>query len=186
MKQILETKRLLLRQWRDEDFAPFAALNADPEVMRYFPAPLSREASDAMALRCRSLIFERGWGFWAVERKDTQEFIGFVGLNKPVAQLPFSPCVEIGWRLALAHWGNGYATEAAQRALQFGFEELELPEIVSFCVLSNSKSRAVMERLGMQDQGATFNHPAIPVEHELSLHCLYRLSRDRWQSISRP
>lgn len=174
----LLTERLRLRQWNDADYAPFAALNADPRVMEFFPAPLTRSESDAMAERCRSLIEERGWGFWAAESKATHQFIGFVGLHIPSAELPFSPCVEVGWRLAFEYWGRGLATEAARAALKFGFEGLGLPEIVSFTAIGNARSRAVMERLGMRESG-TFEHPQVPAGNALRPHCLYRLSRSR-------
>jgi RimJ/RimL family protein N-acetyltransferase len=167
---------MLLRQWKSEDRDPFAQLNADPRVMEYFPSPLSRKGSDAMADRCEALIRERGWGFWAVELKGNGEFIGFVGLHIPTADLPFSPCVEIGWRLAYNHWRQGLASEAARQAIRIGFDLLKLPEIVSFTAVGNHRSRAVMERLGMQPSG-TFNHPQVPPENLLQLHCLYRLSR---------
>lgn len=109
-----ETERLFMRQWRPSDRAPFAELNADPRVMEYFPAPLERDESNALADRCQALIEQRGWGFWAVELKASAEFIGFLGLHVPIAELPFSPCVEIGWRLAFQHWHKGLATEAAR------------------------------------------------------------------------
>lgn len=179
----LETQRVLLRQWKAEDREPFAALNADPVVMTYFPAPLTREKSDALADYCERLIAERGWGAWAMEVKATGEFIGFLGLNIPRADLPISPCVEILWRLAQAHWHKGLATEAARAALQVGFEVLRLSEIVSFTVPANTRSRAVMERLGMQMDPATFEHPGVPAGHVLRTHCSYRLSRDSWLSV---
>ena len=175
----IHTTRLLLRQWKPADRAPFAAMNADPRVMRHFPALLSRAESDAMADRCQALIKERGWGFWAVEAKATGTFIGFVGLHTPSAALPFSPCVEIGWRLAAAHWGQGLASEAARAALEVGFGSLDLPEIVSFTAIENRRSRAVMERLGMRES-EEFEHPGLPVGHPLRRHCLYRLERERF------
>lgn len=156
----IETKRLFLRQWKPADHAPFALLNSDPRVMEFFPAPLTRAESDAMAHRCESLIHERGWGFWAAELKDSREFIGFVGLHIPSAQLPFSPCVEIGWRLAFQYWHRGLATEAAQGALRIGFGSLGFQEIVSFTAVGNRRSRAVMEKLSMRESG-TFTHPHI-------------------------
>lgn len=168
------TPRLFLRQWRDRDLDPFAQLNADPMAMKYFPAPLSRNESDAMAERCRALIAEQGWGFWAVELQKTGAFIGFVGLNHPRVDLPFSPCVEVGWRLLPAYWGKGLATEAAQRALQVGFGPLGLEQIVSFTAVQNGRSRAVMERLGMNYQG-TFEHPSVPAETGLRFHCWYNI-----------
>lgn len=175
-----ETPRLLLRQWQAADREPFAALNADPIVMAHFPAPLTREESDEVADHCERLIAERGWGAWATEKKATGEFIGFVGLHIPEDDLPMSPCVEILWRLAQAHWHQGFATEAARGALHIGFEVLQLPEIVSFTASSNTRSRAVMERLGMQMDAATFEHPRVPAGHPLRTHVNYRLSRDSW------
>jgi RimJ/RimL family protein N-acetyltransferase len=147
--------------------------------MEFFPTPLTRAESDALADRCQTYIAERGWSFWAVETKSTPEFIGFVGLHTP-ADLPFSPCVEVGWRLAAKHWGKGFATEAARGALRVAFERLRLLEVVSFTTIGNFRSRAVMERLGMIDTEKTFEHPKIPVGHALRNHCLYRLSRERW------
>lgn len=176
-----ETARLRLRQWRAVDYAPFAALNADPEVMAFFPSPLSRAGSDALASRLEALINQRGWGFWACELKSTGEFIGFVGLHEPAAALPFSPCVEIGWRLAVPFWGQGYATEAANGALAVGFEQLALSEIVSFTALINTRSRALMSRLGMQQAGQ-FMHPSVATDSPLRAHCWYRLSSAQWHA----
>lgn len=172
-----ETERLRLRQWKTADREPFAALNADPRVMEFFPSLLTRAESDAMADRCEALIRERGWGFWAAETKDAGEFIGFVGLHTPSASLPFSPCVEIGWRLAFEHWGKGLASEASRGALRVAFQSLDLKEIVSFTAVGNHRSRAVMERLGMRESG-TFDHPQVPEDSPLRVHSLYRLSRD--------
>ena len=182
MQEMIEltTPRLLLRQWRDNDLAPFAALNADPRVMAFFPSTLTREASDAMARRCSSLIAERGWGLWAVTLRENNAFIGMTGLHRPDAQLPCSPCVEIGWRLAFDYWGQGYAQEAAHAALHAGFMRLQLPEIVSFTALPNVRSSALMARLGMRREAATFEHPALPPGHRLRAHCLYRLTRAEW------
>jgi RimJ/RimL family protein N-acetyltransferase len=171
------TTRLFLRQWRSSDRAPFAALNSDPRVMEFFPSPLTQEQSDGMADRCEARIKERGWGFWAVELRTGGAFIGFVGLNIPPTELPFSPCTEVGWRLAFDYWGYGYATEAARAALRVGFESLGLEEIVAFTTISNRRSRAVMERLGMKESGV-FEHPAVPVGNPLREHCLYRARSD--------
>lgn len=173
----VETKRLRLRQWKATDREPFASLNSDPNVMEFFPSPLTRAQSDAMADRCQSLIAERGWGFWAVESKATQGFLGFVGLHIPSAELPFSPCVEVGWRLAFQYWGKGFASEAAKEAIRVGFELLKLEEIVSFAAFGNFRSRAVMERLGMREFG-TFEHPQVPESSRLRKHCLYRLPHE--------
>lgn len=179
---VLVTERLLLRQWREADLAPFAALNADPRVMEFFPRPLDRAESDALAARLSAFIRERGFGFWAAERKADGAFLGFVGLNAPAWTAPFTPCVEIGWRLARACWGQGYATEAARAALAFGFATLGLAEIVAFTVPGNRRSRAVMERLGMhRDPAADFEHPAVPEGHALRRHVLYRLTRSAWR-----
>ena len=175
----LETERLRLRQWRQSDREPFAALNADTRVMEHFPAPLNCAESDEMAARCERLIGERGWGFWAAELKQTGAFIGFVGLHVPPANMPCSPCVEIGWRLAHAHWQRGYASEAARHALRFAFETLTLPEIVAFTTPSNQRSLAVMARLGMTAAG-TFEHPFVPEGSALRTHRLFRLSREAY------
>lgn len=178
-----DTARLRLRQWQPADREPFAALNADARVMAFFPSLLTRIGSDAMADRCLSLIEERGWGFWAAEMKDSHQFIGFVGLHVPVPELPFSPCVEIGWRLAFPYWGQGLATEAARSALRVGFEVLGLSEIVSFASVGNLRSRAVMEKLSMNEAAETFEHPHVPVGSPLRKHCLYRLSRAQWSAM---
>jgi RimJ/RimL family protein N-acetyltransferase len=174
-----ETERLLLRQWRETDKVPFSELNADPRVMEYFPSLSSRLESDSIAERCKLLIAERGWGFWAVELKHSRIFIGFVGLHVPSDDLPFSPCVEIGWRLAYEHWGKGYATEAALEALRVGFQNLLLDEIVSFTTVGNHRSQAVMKRIGMT-MSETFDHPALPKESSLRQHCLYRLTSKQY------
>lgn len=172
------TDRLVLRQWRDEDREPFARMNADPEVMRYFPAPLDREQSDAMVRRMHDLIEAQGWGLWAVERRDTGALVGFTGLAVPRHPLPFQPCVEVGWRLARSEWGHGFATEAARAALQVAFEELGLSEVVSFTAVPNMRSRAVMERLAMvRDPAEDFDHPALAEGESLRRHVLYRTVR---------
>jgi RimJ/RimL family protein N-acetyltransferase len=177
----LRTERLLLRQWRDEDLAPFAELNGDPETMRFFPAPPSREESDQLAARERRQIDEEGWGLWAVEVVGGAGFIGFVGLARPSFEARFTPGVEVGWRLARDHWGHGYATEAGRAALAHGFEDLGLEEIVSFTSPLNEPSWRVMQRLGMShDPADDFEHPRVPVGHPLRLHVLYRLSRADW------
>jgi RimJ/RimL family protein N-acetyltransferase len=173
---IIHTARLRLRPWRDEDKAPFRALNADSRVVEFFPSILSAAESDALAERCQALIAQHGWGFWAVECKATQAFIGFLGLHAQPEALPFSPCVEIGWRLAHRYWGRGYASEAATGALRFGFDRLELEQIVAFTAIGNLRSRAVMERIGMREDGTGFDHPALPEGHPLRRHCLYRIS----------
>jgi RimJ/RimL family protein N-acetyltransferase len=172
----LRTERLLLRQWRDEDLEPFAVLNGDPETMRHFPAPLTRSTSDAFVRHARRQIEAEGWGLWAVEVVGGAPFVGFVGLARPSFEAHFTPAVEVGWRLAREHWGMGYATEAGRHALRFGFEELGLPEIVSFTSRLNEPSQRVMERLGMRrDPADDFEHPRLPERHPLRAHVLYRL-----------
>ncbi|WP_037559233.1 GNAT family N-acetyltransferase [Spirillospora albida] len=171
------TQRLLLRQWRDTDREPFAAMNADPHVMEHFPAPLSRTDSDALADRAAAAIERDGWGLWALEIIETGAFIGFTGLNVPAYDAPFMPATEIGWRLARTAWGHGYATEAARAALAYAFGELALEEVVSFTTTGNHRSRAVMERIGMtRDPRDDFDHPLLPEGHPLRRHVLYRIT----------
>jgi RimJ/RimL family protein N-acetyltransferase len=182
----LQTRRLALICWQDRHRAPFAAMNADAEVMRYFPATLNAEQSDASVHAWQAQFAERGWSNWAVELLATGEFIGFVGLSVPRRQLPFSPCVEVGWRLARCHWGQGYATEGARTSLRVGFESLGLDEIVSFTTLANLRSCAVMQRIGLHDTGQDFDHPALPQGHALRRHCLYRITRQQWLTQDDP
>ena len=176
----LQTERLLLRQWRPRDYALFAEMNADEEIMRHFPSTLTKHDSDLMADRIQSLIIAKGWGLWAVERIEDQRFVGFVGLHEPTHDFSFSPCVEIGWRLSRDSWGQGIATEAAQAALKFAFEELKLPQVMSFTPLTNVRSMAVMERIGMYNTGNDFDHPALPNGHELQRHALYCITTEQW------
>ena len=178
----LETDRLYLRQWKESDFKPFALMNSNPMVMEFFPSLLSKKESDEMALRIQSFISERGWGFWALEEKETGIFIGFTGLHIPTHDLPFSPCVEIGWRLAPSFWGKGLVTEAAKASLRLGFNELKLDEVISFTVKNNVRSLAVMKRLGMTKQQASFEHPALPDGYKFREHSLYRLSKSDWSN----
>lgn len=181
----LTTPRLVLRQWREDDLAPFAELNADPEVMRHFPAPMTRAQSDEFAAFVRDTIDRQGWGFWAVEVRDGSPFIGFVGLNRPTFDAHFTPTVEVGWRLHRPHWGHGYATEAAAAALTFAFEELDCPEVVAFTTTTNDRSVRVMERLGMShDPADDFDHPRL-ADGPLRRHVLYRIGREQWQSADR-
>ena len=191
---LLRSPRLRLRQWTPADRAPFAALNADPVVMEHFPAPLDRAQSDAMADRIEALIGQQGWGFWAAELLDGQDgrgapngtFMGFIGLHRPTAPLPFAPCVEIGWRLARPFWGRGLATEGARLALRAGFDALGLEEIVAFTAQRNRRSQAVMARLGMRESPAeAFDHPSVPEGHAVRPHVLYRLTRTAWRASQR-
>jgi ribosomal-protein-alanine N-acetyltransferase len=156
---VIKTPRLILRPWREEDYAPYAALNADPEVRRYWAATLSAAESDAQATRLRRHIEERGFGFWAAEAPGVARFIGFIGLKPVEPDLPFAPAIEIGWRLARAYWGYGYATEGARASLADGFGRLGLDEIVAYAVAANAPSRRVMERIGMTyDPAEDFDH----------------------------
>jgi RimJ/RimL family protein N-acetyltransferase len=178
--EFLRTDRLLLRPWCEADLGAFAALNADPAVMEYLPKLLEAEESDALAARIRDLFRQQGYGRWAVEVPGTASFIGFVGLQAVSFEVPFAPCVEIGWRLAREHWGKGYATEAARASIQYGFEQLGLEEIVSFTVPMNTRSQAVMERIGMtRSADEDFDHPILPEGHRLRRHVLYRIRRER-------
>jgi RimJ/RimL family protein N-acetyltransferase len=173
----LRSERVLLREWVPEDLAPFADLNADPRVMEHYPAPLTRAESDAFVQeRIVPQFVERGFGLWATEVPDRSPFVGYVGLMVHSFEADFTPCVEVGWRLAFAHWGYGYATEAARLAIAFGFTHAGLEEIVSFTVPANRRSIAVMKRLGM-DYVGEFDHPRVPVGHTLRRHVLYRLAR---------
>ena len=177
----LRTPRLLLRRWRNDDREPFAALNADPVVMEHFPKPLDRVQSNTLVDRIELGLEERGWGLWAVEVPGDASFVGFVGLNPATFDAPFTPAVEVGWRLAREHWGHGYATEGARAALDFGFTTLALDEIVSFTTHGNTRSRRVMERLGMRHDAADdFDNPNVPPSDPLRPHVLYRLDRARW------
>lgn len=177
----LATPRLVLRRWRADDRPEFARVNADARVMRHFPAPLDRAASDAFADRIEAGFAQRGWGLWALEAAAVAPFIGFVGITPVPASLPCAPAVEVGWRLAYEHWGRGYASEAGRAALYAGFAVVGLAEIVSFTALQNLRSRAVMGRLGMKEDGAAaFNHPALASGHALSRHCLCRIVRGDW------
>ena len=179
---MMDTKRLILRQWTDEDYEPYAQLNADLNVMRYFPSMLSRQESDEQATIIRSLIDKKGWGFWAVELKSTGKFIGFVGLHgqDEKSGLPNTPMIEIGWRLSSEHWGCSYAPEAAAKALAFAFETLSAPAIYSFTPLQNKPSQRVMWKLGMDDTNQDFNHPRLAACHPLERHCLYWITKDKW------
>jgi RimJ/RimL family protein N-acetyltransferase len=179
----LVTPRLVLRNWRDGDLPEFAAMNADPQVMAYFPRTYDRAESDGLVARIRDHMARHGFGLWAVEAPGTAPFIGFTGLWTPDFEAPFTPCVEIGWRLARRFWGRGYASEAAYESLRFGFETLRREEIVSYTVTANARSRRVMERLHMtRDPAGDFDHPKLPEGSPLRRHVLYRLSRADWKA----
>ena len=177
---ILRTQRLILRPWRDEDVSLFAALNTDPEVMAEMGGPRNPADSEAAARRIREHFDAHGYGAWAAELPGVASFIGFIGLAIPGFEAFFTPCVEIGWRLARAYWGQGYASEGARAALDFGFERLGLEEIVSFTTTTNLRSRRVMERIGMARRAEEdFDHPNLPEGHPLCRHVLYRIGREQ-------
>jgi RimJ/RimL family protein N-acetyltransferase len=174
----LRTERLLLRAWRPEDRDPFAALNADPVVMEHFPAALTRAESDAFADRIEVRFAEHGWGLWAVEIVETGEFTGYVGLTPQTFDVHFTPAVEVGWRLAYAYWGRGYAPEGGRAALDYAFDVIGLDEVVSFTSVTNARSQRVMQKLDMtHDPADDFDHPALKVGDPLRSHVLYRLGR---------
>lgn len=174
----LPTERLLLRRWRTEDREPFAAMNADPCVLEFLPRALTRVESDAFVDRIEAHFDQHGYGLWAVELAETATFIGFTGLSIPRFEAHFTPCVEVGWRLAADFWNHGYATEGARAALAYGFDVLRLGEIVSLTVPENVRSRRVMEKLGMRrDPADDFDHPLLPEGHRLRRHVLYRARR---------
>lgn len=183
------TARLLLRAWCEADRAPFRAMNADPRVMACFPSTLTDVQSDALFDRIVAHHAQHGFGLWALARKEPSgagTFIGFTGLSIPAWQTPFGPRVEIGWRLTHDHWGQGYATEAARASLAYGFDVLQIDEIVSFTAAINRRSERVMQRLGMHhDAAGDFDHPALPPGHRLERHVLYRLTREAWAMARR-
>ena len=178
----LETSRLRLRRWKPSDAEPFAALNADPRVAEFLHV-MTRAESDALIGRIEAGFEKRGYGLWALEVPGVTEFAGFVGLSVPRFETHFTPCVEIGWRLAFEHWGKGYATEAARAALAFGFERPEIDEIVAFTVPANVRSRRVMEKIGMTlDPAGDFDHPLVEESDPMRRHVLYRVRRETVRS----
>ncbi len=172
----LETDRLLLRRWRAADREAFADLNADPEVMRHFSGTMTQAESDAFVDRIEGLFERQGFGLWALEVKDGGTFIGFTGLNPMPPGVPGEGGMEVGWRLARRGWGHGYATEAARAAVAFAFDQLQLPELFSMTAVSNTRSQAVMQRLGMSLL-SHFEHPRVPVGHPVRPHVVYHLPR---------
>lgn len=179
----LRTQRVLLRQWKDSDLNRWAAMNADAEVRKYFPKLLDRTESDDEANRIRGNIAQRGWGMWAIEIPGVHAFAGFVGLSLPAFEAPWMPAVEIGWRLSRDAWHKGYATEGAVAAMNFAFDELDLPEVVAMSVPTNTPSHQVMQRLGMtHDPSADFDHPRVPADWPLKTHILHRISPATWKA----
>ncbi len=178
--QGLETRRLILRQWRDADREPWAEMSADPKVMEFFPGLRTRAQSDETVWRMRTQIDRDGYGLWAVEIKATGTFAGMIGINEFTHDIPVDPKREIGWRLALDAWGHGYATEGAQAALRFAFDDLGWPEVVAFTAAGNERSQRVMRRLGMiRDPASDFDHPRIAAGSPLRRHVVYRIRRER-------
>lgn len=173
--------RLLLRQWRDEDRQLFAAINADPLVMQFFPRHYTQVESDAFIDDNAHRLATAGWGAWAVETLEHREFMGFVGFTLPATWHPCAGSIDIGWRLSREHWGQGYATEAANAALRYGFESADFDEVVSYTAQCNARSLAVMRKIGMQMDPHGFEHPRIDADSHLRRHILYRLSRDDWR-----
>ena len=172
----LQTDRLLLRRWLPSDRPLFAEINADLRVAEFLPCPLSRQQSDQMVDRIEAHFERHGFGLWAVEIPGVTPLAGFIGLNVPHYETPFTPCIEIGWRLAATHWQQGYATEGARAALRFAFDTLKVDEIVAFTVPHNIRSRRVMDKLGMQySVGDDFDHPLVAEGHSLRRHVLYRI-----------
>ena len=179
----LETPRLLLRQWKSSDVDGFAKLNADPIVMENFPAPLSYEETAASVERIKAFWKEKGFGLYAAELKNSSSFIGFIGLSSPRWESHFTPCVEIGWRLAKEFWGNGYAPEGALEVLRFAFDDLKLEEVVSMTSTTNVNSMRVMEKIGMHRSVADdFDHPTIAEGSPLRRHVLYRLKEHEYRA----
>jgi RimJ/RimL family protein N-acetyltransferase len=170
----VETPRLILRSWLPSDYEPYIAMNQDPEVMEFFPSLLTAEQSTEHIQSFIEKITGYGYGFFAAERKDNGQFIGFTGLSRPGFEAAFTPCVEIGWRLSRENWGRGFATEAAKACLKFGFEDLGLDKIYSFTSVHNKRSEHVMEKIGMKKAGY-FDHPRVPEGYFLRKHVLYNV-----------
>ena len=184
----LRTERLVLRPWRESDRAPFAAMNADPRAMEYFPALNTRAESDAGFDRIVAKMSAHGFGLWAVEVPSIAEFIGFVGLN-PADALLGRPVLEIGWRIAADHWGHGYATEGGRASLTHAFRVLGQDEVVSFTATGNQRSRHVMEKLGLvRRPEEDFDHPRVPVTWSGRRHVVYAITREQWRKaiVERP
>ena len=173
---VAKTERLILRQWLRSDREPFSRLNADPRVMEFMPGLLTPEKSEALADRIEDHFRQHSFGLCAVELRRDDSFIGFIGLNIPSFEAHFTPCVEIGWRLSADCWGQGLATEGAREMVRYASEHIEIGTLVSFTVPANSRSRRVMEKLGMTHSPSDdFDHPALPKDHPLRKHVLYRM-----------
>ena len=178
---MFETERLILRQWREDDFPLFCEMNADPEVMSFFPATLSKQQSARLFNKLQAMISDKGWGWWAVELKSNGDFIGTAGLMPVSFESWFTPATEIGWRLRKVYWRYGYATEAASAILGFARQQLQLSRVVSFTACQNIPSIGVMEKLGMHRFNNTFMHPGVTDDSELKEHVLYEIN---WDQVS--
>ena len=185
--QTLRTERLILREWKEADREPFALMGADPRVMEFLGEPLSRKQSDEAVERIEAHFRTHGFGLCAAELAESGEFIGFIGLAVPAFEAAFTPCVEIGWRLAAEYWNAGFATEGARESVRYAFGELGLRELVSFTAIRNERSRRVMAKLGMtHDAAENFDHPRLPAGDPLLRHVLYRLTRENWANSAAP
>ncbi len=183
----LKTERLILREWNEADREPFARMNADARVMEYLGEPMAREQSDEVADRIEAHFRAHGFGLCAAELAESGEFIGFIGLAVPTFEAAFTPCVEIGWRLAAEYWGAGLATEGAREIVRYAFEELGLADLVSLTTIRNERSRRVMAKLGMtHDAAENFDHPRLPANDPLCRHVMYRLTREKWVNSTAP
>lgn len=179
----IETERLVLRDWKEEDKASFARINADHMIMEFFPRRLTEDDSNRLVDRFQKHIDEDGFGFYAVELKKTGEFMGFAGVQKVDHALPFTPAVEIAWRLDYGYWGNGFGTEAAMAVLGHGFNNLKLKEIVGYAVHDNSRAIKLMEKIGMKrDPKGDFDYPHLEKGHPLGRFVLYRITKKQYQS----
>lgn len=175
-RYIFESERLGFRKWLPSDAEPFASMNGDPVVMEFFPKMLTREESDAFIARIEASFAQYGYEFWAVEEKTSRNFIGFIGFAHPRFEAPFTPCIEIGWRLAKEFWNKGYATEGARACLEYGFNELGFTEVLSFTAVTNVRSERVMQKIGMEKIGE-FDHPSVDPASSLYRHVLYRSTK---------
>ncbi len=181
-KYQFESERLGFRLWSDEDSMPFSRMNSNSQVMQYFPKALNKEESDKLIHRIMNHFNDYGYGLWAVDIKDTDEFIGFIGFSTATFESDFTPCVEIGWRLDNRYWNKGYATEGANKCLEYGFNHLGLSDIFSFTATMNKPSINVMKKIGLKEQG-TFLHPNLDVDHPLRPHVLYKIDKKAYDKL---
>jgi 3-dehydroquinate dehydratase / shikimate dehydrogenase len=181
----LESERCILRQWKDEDLSIFTKMNQDPLVMEFFPATLTASQSKKLAENIQQELQTKPYGLWAVELKKGHSFIGFAGLHEQNFEAPFCPCIELGYRLDPSFWGHGFATECGKTIFRYAFETVQLEEVVSFTFIHNFRSRKVMERLGMtHNPEDDFMHPKLAAQDPLRPHVLYRMTKERYLSLS--